>query len=234
MIDTQDPLDSTMNSEASQTLPTYPLPALVTTSNDSQPITLPNDFQPRAMDILCGRGRGVWDHSGNRRFKTMVRAHAEEYSKARTKVDKGALVASMVDRMRESGVLFVKKDTKTKKWCDIGDYLAREKTSHAIRDHIYKRNCAIRKLEQRKIQESTTKTRPTTDEEKSAQQSTNATQVSHIRSAPMSHITLYFWNMIGRCPIYKFENSIFGHLFRYMDVSPDMKIVICHRVLTFQ
>ena len=107
----------------------------------SKQIRLPQNFQPRDIDILCGRGRGAWNHTGNRRFKTFVNAHAQQYASSKTKMDKGALVASMVDKLREEGVLFVRKDTKTQTWYDIGEYQAREKTSHAIRDTVYKTSC---------------------------------------------------------------------------------------------
>ena len=105
---------------------------------NSKPMALPDDFQPRANDILCGRGRGVWEHPGNRRFKSLIEAHSQKYATARNKMDKGAVVASIVDSIREDGILFVKKDTKTQSWLDIGEYEAREKTSHAMRDYISK------------------------------------------------------------------------------------------------
>ena len=120
---------------------TNSLPSLLTISKMSKQIRLPQNFQPRELDILCGRGRGAWNHAGNRRFKTFINAHAKQYASAKTKMDKGALVASMVDKLREEGVLFVRKDTKTQTWYDIGEYQAREKTSHAIRDTVYQNSC---------------------------------------------------------------------------------------------
>ena len=126
------------------------LPFPIAAFNKPNPIELPNTFRPRDIDILCGRGRRVWDHTGNRRFKAIIKENAHEYATARTKMEKGAIVASMVDKMREDGVLFVRKDTQTQRWHDIGEFLAREKTSHAIRDHIYKKNCAARKRNQMK------------------------------------------------------------------------------------
>jgi hypothetical protein len=66
----------------------------------------------------------------------LIEAHADKYSMARSKLDKGVVIASLVDSIRDEGILFVKKDAKTQCWVDIGEYKAREKTSHAMRDHI--------------------------------------------------------------------------------------------------
>ena len=84
----------------------------------------------------CGTGSfgGCWG------LDLGLEANAAKYTSARTKMEKGALIASMVDSMREEGSLFVKKDAKTQCWFDIGEYKAREKTSHAMRDHIAKSN----------------------------------------------------------------------------------------------
>ena len=116
----------------------------VAACTNSKPMKLPEEFQPRDFDILCGRGRGVWEHPGNRRFKSLIEAQAEKYATARNKMDKGVVVASIVDSIREEGILFVKKDSKSQRWVDIGEYQAREKTSHAMRDHICKRRTTSR------------------------------------------------------------------------------------------
>lgn len=178
-----------LQTNSSPTLKTYSLPALITACNDSQPITLPDDFHPRDIDILCGRGRGVWDHSGNRQFKTFIAARAQQYATSRTKMDKGALVASMVDKLREAGVLFVKKDTHTQRWRDIGDYQAREKTSHAIRDHIYKKK--TNKDKDKSIRKTITKTHSATisDDERSVQQST-VVDIPPTQQSPQAYPTL--------------------------------------------
>ena len=179
---------STVPSSASKALPIYSVPELVSSCHVSQPKTLPNDFQPRDCDILCGRGRGVWDHSGNRQFKALIVVHAEKYAMARTKMDKGALVASMIDKMREAGVLFVKKDTQTQRWHDIGDYQAREKTSHAIRDHIYKKTCAGTN-KKKTTRKTTRKIRFVQDDERGVQQST-VVDALKMQQSPQAYPTL--------------------------------------------
>ena len=125
------------SSNTTMSLP-FSISSMITGTTNSKPMKLPDDFVPRDIDILCGRGRGVFDHTGNRHFKQLIQAHANEYRDARTKIDKGVVVASLVDSIREQGILFVKKDAKTQSWYDIGEYQARDKTSHAIRDYMSK------------------------------------------------------------------------------------------------
>ena len=132
---------------------------------NSKPMALPDNYQPRDNDILCGRGRGVWEHPGNRRFKSLIEAHAEKYAAARNKMDKGVVVASIVDSIREEGILFVKKDAKTQSWLDIGEYQAREKTSHAMRDHISKANKKTTQQSTAKQLKPQKKQQPTVDRE---------------------------------------------------------------------
>ena len=112
--------------------------SIVATKTNLQPTKLPDDFKPRDKDILCGRGRGIFGHVGNRRFKKLIEAYANDYITAKNKVDKGVVVASLVDSIRGEGILFVKKDAKAQCWYDIGEYQARDKTSHAIRDYMSK------------------------------------------------------------------------------------------------
>ena len=181
-------------SSSSVTMPTNPLPLLITGCTNSKQIKLPNHFQPRQIDVLCGRGRGVWDHVGNRRFKTMISEIAPKYATARTKMDKGAIVASMVDKLREQGVLFVKKDNKTQSWYDIGEYQAREKTSHAIRDHIYKINATAHTTQHKSKRRTPTSLQLQHDNVKGSQQSTpvrgTTTQHESTQTYPIPSSTL--------------------------------------------
>jgi hypothetical protein len=45
-----------------------------------------------------------------------------------------------VDSLLSSGARFVKQDRESEKWYDIGEAQARDKTGHAIRDHIMNRS----------------------------------------------------------------------------------------------
>mmetsp|Transcript_5802 Transcript_5802/g.11869 ORF Transcript_5802/g.11869 Transcript_5802/m.11869 type:complete len:459 (-) Transcript_5802:518-1894(-) len=83
-------------------------------------------------DVLCGRGGGTNVHPGNRRFRDLINANRRAYLKAR-KNDKPAISRSIVRTIREMNGRFLKKDEKQGLWFEIGDDLAREKTSQALR-----------------------------------------------------------------------------------------------------
>jgi len=64
----------------------------------------------------------------------------DEYSKAKSKLDKSGVLATVVDQIRAAspGGGFVKQDEKGR-WYEVGDFLAREKTSQAFRDALHER-----------------------------------------------------------------------------------------------
>mmetsp|Transcript_177 Transcript_177/g.432 ORF Transcript_177/g.432 Transcript_177/m.432 type:complete len:189 (+) Transcript_177:50-616(+) len=105
---------------------------------------LPKDFSPSETDIVCGRGKQCYNHVGNKRFRVVIAKNLDRYLAAKTKIDKGIVVDSIVEKIRETGS-FVKQDPKTKLWHEIGDQLAREKVSHALRDTLSAQQEAARR-----------------------------------------------------------------------------------------
>ncbi|CAJ1934540.1 unnamed protein product [Cylindrotheca closterium] len=83
-------------------------------------------------DVLSGRGGGTNVHPGNRTFRDLINTHRREYLKAK-KNDKPAISRAIVKIIRDTGGRFLKKDGKSNMWVEIGDTLAREKTSQALR-----------------------------------------------------------------------------------------------------
>jgi len=70
----------------------------------------------------------------------------DRYLAAPKKLDKILVVDNIVKELRDSGFSFVRRDPKTKVWYDIGDQLAHEKVSHALRDiHSAKKLTASRR-----------------------------------------------------------------------------------------
>ena len=88
---------------------------------------LPDDFQPGDCDVICGRGRNVFNHSGNERFRTIVAGYLDRYNQANAKLEKSYILSEIVTRVREASPNggFVKKDPKTGKWMEVGDFLGR-------------------------------------------------------------------------------------------------------------
>jgi hypothetical protein len=101
---------------------------------------LASDFEPGEHDVICGRGKKCYSHVGNENFKRRVEAMLDEYAKAKSKLDKSGVLASLVDQIRAASPTggFVKQDDSGR-WFEVGDFLAREKTSQAFRDALHER-----------------------------------------------------------------------------------------------
>lgn len=100
---------------------------------------LPEDFVPGPYDVVCGRGRRCFTHIGNQYFRGVVAQYIERYSTCKSKLEKTSILGEIVTRVRAFSPKggFVKKDPQTGRWLEVGDFLAREKTSQAFRDLMY-------------------------------------------------------------------------------------------------
>ena len=76
---------------------------------------------------------------GNQRFRKLVSARAEDYAAASTRTDKTFIVTSIVSEIRKAAPKggFVKKDSTTGRWYEVGDFNAHEKTSQMFRDVLH-------------------------------------------------------------------------------------------------
>lgn len=76
---------------------------------------------------------------GNQRFRKLVAARAEDYAAASTRTDKTFIVCSIVSEIRKASPRggFVKKDSTTGRWYEVGDFNAHEKTSQMFRDVLH-------------------------------------------------------------------------------------------------
>ena len=90
---------------------------------------------PHEHDVLSGRGNFVNYHSGNGYFRELVKKHKVDYVKA-PKSDKAKFSRMIVDqiRSRDPPGRFLKEDEETKKWFDIGEKKALDKTRQALRE----------------------------------------------------------------------------------------------------
>lgn len=84
------------------------------------------------QDVLSGRGGATNIHPGNRYFRALINEHRLTYLKAK-KNDKPAISRAIVNKVRTRNGRFLKKCEDTGSWLEIGDDLAREKTSQALR-----------------------------------------------------------------------------------------------------
>jgi hypothetical protein len=99
---------------------------------------LPEGYEPSQFDVLCGRGRRCYSHSGNIQFRAVVQRRLPEYSATDSRMEKGHIISLVVDEIREHAGDggFVKKDGKGM-WYVVGEILAREKVSQAFRDVLH-------------------------------------------------------------------------------------------------
>jgi hypothetical protein len=101
---------------------------------------LPEGFVPGDDDVICGRGRNCFNHNGNERFRGIVAGYLDQYSKSTSKMEKSYILSDIVAKVRKSspnGGGFVKKCPETKRFYEVGCFLAREKTSQAFRDALH-------------------------------------------------------------------------------------------------
>ena len=89
---------------------------------------LPPTFRPGPYDVICGRGKDVLQHPGNRRYRQLINASLRSYVATSTKLEKTLLVTSiirMVEEFSTTGGGFIKKSTGT--WYKVSENYAREK-----------------------------------------------------------------------------------------------------------
>lgn len=97
---------------------------------EEQLILYPND-----LDILCGSGRSVSTHPGNKRFRIIVGNHYAAYSEATSKVEKMKVTQRVMDALLSSGsTRFLKKDPIFERFHLTKPRAGRDKISHCLRE----------------------------------------------------------------------------------------------------
>ena len=88
--------------------------------------TLPENYVLNEHDVLCGRGSSCYNHVGNQRFRLLVAARLWEYSRAASKLEKSAIISSIVAQVRQNSGSggFVRKDPLSGTLFEVGDFLA--------------------------------------------------------------------------------------------------------------
>ena len=127
------------------------------TSNfdDEVVVYLPNDFVPGPNHVVCARGKGYWNHSGNVRYRNIISSASQRYAQTTNKLDKSLIVSEIIHAIEseqgnnnggsyESG--FVKKEGKRFVLCD--EHFMREKITQSLRDGLkdmYKSSTSTKK-----------------------------------------------------------------------------------------
>lgn len=93
--------------------------------------------EPHGNDILMGRGGKNNQHIGNEKLRGLARLQSEHYRMA-SKKGKSNISRELVRQVRlmVPPGRFLKKNTITGDWEDVGDDVAREKASQVLRDAV--------------------------------------------------------------------------------------------------
>jgi hypothetical protein len=88
---------------------------------------LPENFVPGPATVICGRGKECTDSAGNVRFRKIVCSFLEPYSAAENKIEKSAIVSSIIAEVKQGRTDggFCKFESGA--WWEVDDSIAREK-----------------------------------------------------------------------------------------------------------
>ncbi|CAB9518887.1 Nitrilase family, member 2 [Seminavis robusta] len=116
---------------------------------------LGSGFTPGEKDVIVGRGKVCYKHSGNLRLAGIAQSVLGTYSAPEaTKKSKTDLIKNIVSQVRASSPDggFVKFDSENGQWFEVGDRVAREKVSQTFRDALtdqYKSSSTSKTLKRR-------------------------------------------------------------------------------------
>ena len=86
-------------------------------------IRLPLTFSPGPYDVICGRGKDVIQHPGNRRYRELINSNLRNYVETTSKLEK-TIIKRVEDASSEGGG-FVKNVNGV--WYKVSECYAREK-----------------------------------------------------------------------------------------------------------
>mmetsp|Transcript_6041 Transcript_6041/g.9576 ORF Transcript_6041/g.9576 Transcript_6041/m.9576 type:complete len:377 (+) Transcript_6041:59-1189(+) len=107
-------------------------------SHSSNSMKQHHSFQkdPTPFDILLGKEKPIFNHSGNRNFRAIINTYLDKYQACPTKSSKTRLIRQVQADIQRLGYRFLKRNTGTGSWEEIKCHEAREKVSHALRDRV--------------------------------------------------------------------------------------------------
>jgi hypothetical protein len=115
---------------------------------------LPIEFEPGPFDVICGRGRACKDAPGNKAYRDVIMSQLQLYAKSYTKLEKGQIISDIMQQVKQQCHQYHAKSNNATtsqtdqitlggfikysngRWYDVGDFLAREKTSQCFRDAL--------------------------------------------------------------------------------------------------
>jgi hypothetical protein len=104
---------------------------------------LPSNFAPSVADVMCGKGKACYNHSGNQAFRFLVETNLPRYISATTRIEKGLIVneiAQVICSNARNGGGFIRLDHDTGLWFEVGHEAAKQKVAQTIREMAMKTN----------------------------------------------------------------------------------------------
>jgi hypothetical protein len=120
--------------------------SILTSPRQVTEVLLPRDFSPSPCHVLCARGKLYWDHPGNQKYREIIAAVNEKYSKANNKMEKTLIVSEIVEKLCKS--CFVKKVSG--RWVECDEHFCREKITQSLRDSLHKQYRSSTKAKKRR------------------------------------------------------------------------------------
>lgn len=105
--------------------------------SNTQPFKMNAPIIPHDNDVLMGRGGKNNQHVGNEKLRALARQRCDNY-RFSSKKGKSLMSRELVKLVRGMSPpgRFLKKNSLTSLWEDVGDEIAREKASQALRDAV--------------------------------------------------------------------------------------------------
>jgi len=134
----QSPLQNKMTRTPSSVSSTIkpPQPVVETPEKRTRCSTpLPHGFTPGDYDVVCGKGKRIYNLVGNTRYRKAICDRSKEYIDA-TKLARSFIVSSIVSDIKKNCSVggFVKLNDSTGNWYRIADSAARLKITYAFWD----------------------------------------------------------------------------------------------------
>ena len=107
------------------------------------------------LTVICHRGKGAFNHSGNKRYRGIIEATVHKYSQVKSRIQKSIIVADIVESIRSASPHggFVKPHGKNR-WVQVSDDVAHGKVGQSFRDLLsekYKSSTAAKKRRRKEV-----------------------------------------------------------------------------------
>lgn len=147
-------------------------------------------YEPRSVDVICGKDKRHAKHAGNRLFRELIEDNVANYMMKDSKQEKMKITKQIVQTMRQKyNSRFLRHSGD--EWQEISDQVARDKVSHALRfaskTKEEKRSVSERRRKQKQHQKSHRRSGSNTSYASTYSEDTEASTPELLSEYPHSH-----------------------------------------------